>query len=377
MRTNIFSILLLVSGMVFVYETYAQQGISITAGTNYSKFKLQDYKFKGGINPAGGIEYFKAYNEQLFMKYGLRYSYRTSSSDSLELKNHYLDLYLNPGIMINKTFLVEAGFQFNNILDQHYTRLLPNNPYYHIPFEISAKGDNFNVQAEVFVGVGVRLSKIIDLNIRYTLPFGWMDHSNVYAGLSFRLKNPKKASKGKYTNLDDAIAEQKAVTELVLHRAGLESLPADVWQMTTMNYLFLNGNKLKSLPAGVGSLIKLKRLYIANNELCYLSPEIGRLKVLEELDLSYNQLTELPDEIGQLSGLRILKLNNNKLAELPTFIMGLQSLVELDVSNNGGLLRIPQSINLLRNLETLIVDESTVFPIPFSPSNPRLEIIVK
>ena len=46
--------------------------------------------------------------------------------------------------MINKTILVEAGFQFNNVLDQQYTRVLPNNPYYHIPFEISAKGDNFN-----------------------------------------------------------------------------------------------------------------------------------------------------------------------------------------------------------------------------------------
>jgi len=32
---------------------------------------------------------------------------------------------------------------------------------------------------------------------------------------------------------------------------------------------------------------------------------------------------------------------------------------------------------LLGNLETLIVDESTVFQIPFRPSNPRLEIIVK
>ena len=63
------------------------------------------------------------------------------------------------------------------------------------------------MQAEVFFGVGARLSKIIDLNIRYTLPFGWMDHSNVYAGLSFRLKSPKKASNGKYTNLDDAIVE--------------------------------------------------------------------------------------------------------------------------------------------------------------------------
>jgi len=377
MRVIFISIVLLLSGLVFISETQGQQGFSITAGANYSKLKLDDYEFKGGINPAGGIEYQKAINEQFFMKYGLRYSYRTSSSDSLELRNHYLDIYINPAMKLNKIVMVEAGFQINNVLDQQFTRLLPNNPYYHFPFEKSGKGDNFDVQAEVFVGVGARLSNIIDLNIRYTLPFGWMDHSNVYAGLSFRLKNPNKASKGKYTKLEDAIANREIVTELVLQRAELESLPPEVWQMRAMNYLFLNGNKLTSLPAGIGSLSKLERLFVANNELSYLAPEIGRLKALEELDLSYNELTELPDEIGQLSGLRFLKLNNNNLTELPASIMGLQSLVELDVSNNAGLLRIPQSINLLSKLETLIVDESTVFPIPFSPSNSRLEIIVK
>jgi hypothetical protein len=376
-RIIFISIVLLLSGLVFTIETHGQQGFSITAGANYSQFKLDDYELKGDINPPGGIEYHKAFNEQLFMKFGLRYSYRTSSSDSLELRNHYLDIYLNPVMKLNKTFMVEAGFQFNNILDQQFTRLLPNNPIYHIPFEKSGKGDNFDVQGEVFVGVGARLSNTIDLTIRYTLPFGWMDHSNLYAGLSFKLKNPMKVQAGKYTNLEDAIANRKIVTELVLQRAGLENLPTEVWQMRSMNYLFLNGNKLTSLPAGLGLLTKLERLFVANNELSYLPPEIGRLKALEELDLSYNELSELPDEIGQLSGLRFLKLNNNNLTELPATIMGLQSLVELDVSNNTGLLRLPQSINLLGNLETLIVDESTVFPIPFSPSNPRLEIIVK
>lgn len=175
MRNFLISLALMLSGLVFISETHGQQGFSITAGANYSKFKLDDYEFRGGINPAGGIEYHKAFNEQFFMKYGLRYSYRTSSSDSLELRNHYLDIYINPAMKLNKTFMVEAGFQINNVLDQQFTRLLPNNPYYHFPFEKSGKGDNFDVQAEVFVGVGARLSNIIDFNIRYTLPFGWME----------------------------------------------------------------------------------------------------------------------------------------------------------------------------------------------------------
>lgn len=371
MRTFIISILLFMIGMMFIAETQGQEGFAITAGANYSKFKVVDYDFKGSINPAFGIENQSPYGGKLFMKYGLRYSLRVTGNTERKLKNHYLDLYINPAWKLNKTFMVESGFQVNHLLIQKVFYKDDNN------IERSYYADYIKIQLEVFAGIQARLSNTIDFTIRYTLPFGWMDHSNVYAGLSFRVKNSKKASIGKYTNLEDAIANRKIVTELVLQRTGLESLPAEVWQMTAMNYLFLNGNKLKSLPAGIGSLVKLERLFAANNELSYIAPEIGRLKALEELDLSYNELSELPDEIGQLTGLRFLKLNNNNLTELPASIMGLQNLVELDVSNNAGLLKLPQSINLLGNLETLIVDESTVFPIPFSPSNPRLEIIVK
>ncbi len=58
------------------------------------------------------------------------------------------------------------------------------------------------------------------------------------------------------------IANREIVTELVLQRAGLESLPTEVWQMTGMTYLFLNGNKLTSLPAGIGSLVQTGRLLL-------------------------------------------------------------------------------------------------------------------
>ena len=59
----------------------------------------------------------------------------------------------------------------------------------------------------------------------------------------------------------------------------------------------LKFSDFNSWPAEIGQLTSLKYLYLEYNQLTSLPPEIGQLTSLEELNLIENELTSLPAEI--------------------------------------------------------------------------------
>jgi len=358
----------------------AQKGLAFSGGVQYSRiitYQVQPAGSQGldDLDPAfgfaAGFDYRFGLHKNLDLKLGLRYSNRNSLSTDFKYRFYYLEYALSPIVRVYKDLWLNIGLQLDNLTESRIIQKKPDGSTSNQAGNL--KGNSFSM----FSGIYYDISKRISIEIKYTLPFNKMDYTNLYAGLSFGLLNPKKSPAARFTALDDAIANADEVTDLVLQRKGLTVFPAEILEMPNLSYLYLNGNQLSALPDELGRLTKLKHLFAAENKLAYLPPQLGELKALEELDLSFNQLSELPDEIGELSKLKFLKVNDNNLTALPQTIMKLQNLVELDVSNNAGLLKLPQAINLLGNLETLIVDETTVFPIPFSPANPRLEIIYK
>lgn len=358
----------------------AQKGFAFSGGVQHSRIITYPIQTIGSqsvvaLDPAFGFalgfDYRFGLNKNLDLKLGLRYSNRNSSSSDFEFRYYYLEYAMSPIVRVYKDLWINIGLQLDNLNE---SRIIEERS------DGGTSNQDGNMKSNtisVFSGINYDISNRLTFEIKYSLPFENMDYTNIYAGFTIGLMNPKKSPVGKYTSLDEAGENPQEVTDLILQREGLSVFPLEILEMPNLSYLYLNGNQLSTLPDELGRLTKLEHLFAANNKIAYLPPQIANLKALEELDLSYNQLSDLPEEIGELVSLKFLKVNDNNLSALPQSIMKLQNLVELDVSGNAGLLRLPQAINLLRSLETLIVDEATEFPIPFSPANPRLEVIYK
>ena len=116
------------------------------------------------------------------------------------------------------------------------------------------------------------------------------------------------------------MSDNRVVSLEICLKRGLERVPAEITQLTSLVELNLSHNGLTSLPAEIGQLTSLAKLSLEWNKLTSVPAEIAQLTSLVELDLSSNRLTSLPAEIGQLTWLRSLRLRFLKLNRLPVAI---------------------------------------------------------
>ena len=90
---------------------------------------------------------------------------------------------------------------------------------------------------------------------------------------------------------------------------GVSTVPACIGQFSLLRDLILTFGRITSLPPAIGKLTNLKRLSLFKTHgdseyvLESLPAEIGQLTSLTVLDLGENKLTSLPAEIGQLTSL--------------------------------------------------------------------------
>jgi Leucine-rich repeat (LRR) protein len=150
---------------------------------------------------------------------------------------------------------------------------------------------------------------------------------------------------------------------LDLSSARLDQLPPEIGQLSTLQVLYLRGNKLTTLPAEIGQLTGLTHLDLEDNRLDILPAGILQLTALRTLDLRVNRLRELPPEIGRLKALRTLILTRNALRSLPAEIGQLVKLVMLEIGDNQ-LVEIPPDIGRLIELGTLRVSNNNLQALP-------------
>eukprot|EP00037_Helgoeca_nana_P030431 m.375890 g.375890 ORF g.375890 m.375890 type:complete len:1033 (+) comp28188_c3_seq1:1151-4249(+) len=150
---------------------------------------------------------------------------------------------------------------------------------------------------------------------------------------------------------------------LTLSKNAIESVPAEIGQLTGLRRLVLSENNLRSMPATVGRLTALTELNLNDNELESLPVEIGNLVALTLLRLDNNQLTNVPKELGQLVALTQLALNNNQLERVPPELGDLVALTAVRLDHNR-LSKVPDQLGNLVALTALRLDDNQLTSVP-------------
>ena len=109
-------------------------------------------------------------------------------------------------------------------------------------------------------------------------------------------------------------AKKSETTSLTLQGKGIETLPPELFQLTTLIRLNLSLNNLIEIPPAISQLTSLTELYMGGNELTSLPPEICQLTKLKKLEIKGNPLASPPIEIAE-QGIETIREYFNTLKE--------------------------------------------------------------
>lgn len=181
------------------------------------------------------------------------------------------------------------------------------------------------------------------------------------------------------------VCRQSGAKQLHLVLGRLSFVPEELYRLTHLEDLVIQGDALTELPRPIARLSGLKRLYLQTRRLTILPEELSYLPCLEvlslrcdileyfppvltylpwlqHLSLSARLSQDLPPEIGFLHSLESLELHCH-LRELPAHIWRLAHLRRLDLSHNQ-LTTLPPEIGLLARLEWLNVSHNHLVELP-------------
>lgn len=145
------------------------------------------------------------------------------------------------------------------------------------------------------------------------------------------------------TSLPAEVLQLTNLESLILNGNQLSSLPTEIGQLTNLTKLQLHFNEFSSFPLEMLQLTNLNHLSLDYNLLTSIPADIGRLTNLTFLSLSNNQITSLPPEMGFLSKLEYLSIRDNSFTSIPKSICNLEQFNELVIVKDQNVHCITQS----------------------------------
>ncbi|MCB2222407.1 MAG: leucine-rich repeat domain-containing protein [Bacteroidetes bacterium] len=195
---------------------------------------------------------------------------------------------------------------------------------------------------------------------------GWTPITIIPASIE-NLVNLKELHLGQMVNplitLPDEICNLESLEWLALGTSGLNSLPENIGNLTSLKSLFLQENNLTELPEGFGGMESLEYLTLDGNQLTTLPDSFGDLDNLITLRIEENQVTHFPESFGDLESLEILWGRWNQINALPESFGNLDMLNFMWIGGNN-LTELPASFSDLASIETLLINNNQLSSLP-------------
>jgi Leucine-rich repeat (LRR) protein len=140
--------------------------------------------------------------------------------------------------------------------------------------------------------------------------------------------------------------------------------PLDLSSLAALTDLTLHGHGLTAIPRFVATLPNLKTLTIRGTSITELPALLARCSALTTISVDQSPLRRIDPKVLGISSLEALDLTACAALDFPEFPHGcmLKSIVVTD----GGLVRIPSSVERCRRLEKLVVQGGGLCEFPDS-----------
>ena len=130
-----------------------------------------------------------------------------------------------------------------------------------------------------------------------------------------RLKTFKFSGTNDTLKLPKSLKYLKALNDLVIESAILDSLPKPLFSITPLKLLVIVNCGIQAIPENMDKLSNLEVLVLDFNKLSSIPRDIYKCKNLYALSLKKNNITKIPDTICQLKNLTKLDLRDNPISK--------------------------------------------------------------
>lgn len=159
--------------------------------------------------------------------------------------------------------------------------------------------------------------------------------------------------------LPEAIGRTKLTTLAMHDSAKIKSVPATLWDVTTLDVLTLPSS-VRTLPPGIGRLKKLAVLGLSGSAATSIADELSGFKRLEKVNIDLTRKTEtIPEQLAQVP-FETLKIRDHRATTVPDIVRRMTKLQHLNVIEMSRLTTIIDVVAALPELKVVDVPGSTI-----------------